>query len=170
MLAAFFFILLTAGSFTVRMFQPAPAVVMQSEFESARPAVLFGKGGGGGGGASEPAVSELLPTEAEIAANIGLEADAPAGAAVAITPLAPLSEAKTVESLQPMAAPEETTVMDNALAAEAPQSVPPEVQSEIRTNRSTAWSYIAILQILLATLAVITGLLAFYFRKDSLHR
>ena len=52
MLAAFFFFILTAGSFTVRMFQPAPAVVMQSEFESGRPAELFGKGGGGGGGAS----------------------------------------------------------------------------------------------------------------------
>ncbi len=166
MLAAFFLVLLTAGSLTVRLFQPAPVVVMQSEFDSARPAGLFGKGGGGG---SEPAVSGPLPTEAEIAANKGLEADTPIGAAVAITPLAPLPEAKSAESFQSMAAPEETTVMDNALVAEAPQTVPPEVQREIRPNRATAWSYIAILQILLAALAVITGLMAFYFRRDSLN-
>ena len=69
-----------------------------------------------------------------------------------------------------MSAPEETTVMDNALVAEAPQTVPPEAQSEVRPIRAIVWSYIAVLQILLASLAVITGLMAIYFRRDTLHR
>jgi hypothetical protein len=164
-LASFFFILVTVGSFVVRNFQPAPSVVMRSEVENARP---VGMGGGGGGPGQAPAIAPL-PTQEAQTLQQETEPEIPLAKALAVTPVAGEIVTPTSPEIQALSVPEESAVADASPAADATLQKLQATPTATHPASPSIWSFLGILQIFLALLAVITGLGALYMRKNVYH-
>ena len=166
MLATLFFIVVTLGSFTVQFLRPAPVVVMSSDTESNRVAPPFGMGGGGGG-AQEPPVIPPAPTEEALIYPMEEEAEMPMANVLEVTPVVGTEATPTAEQFQALTIPQEPSAADASPEAEEGNESVVTPESARQAGEKTAWSFLGILQIALALLALITGLAAIYLRRGS---
>jgi anti-sigma factor RsiW len=164
MLATFFFIIMTAGSFYLRAYAPAPRQVT-AVAQDARP---FGMGGGGG---------MVEPPAAPAGAAPALEATDAAPAAIAsaaitdTTELAPASEAYPADPVAKAIPGAEGQNPEAPQALEVPnpaidQPVQPAATPGLSTWR-LGWIILTAVQVLLAFLALVTGAAAFWLRRSS---
>jgi anti-sigma factor RsiW len=164
-LASFFFILVTVGSFAIRYFQPAPSVVMRSEVENAAP---VGMGGGGGGSGQAPALAPL-PTQAALTAQQEGEAETPLVKALAVTPVAGEIVTPTPGAIEALTVPEESASADASPAVEETLQKLQTTPALVQPANHSIWSFLGIIQIFLALLAAVTGLGALYLSRNALH-
>jgi anti-sigma factor RsiW len=171
LLATVFFVLVTVGSLAVNYVQPDQSVLMSSNLENSRQAPELGMGGGGGG-APEPPAMAPMPTQAELPAQAEMEASTAEPGVLQVTPLAAVVLTPTAEAFQAFVVPLESEVADEIPIVEEPVAKanitqpqsPEEPQSEQSGNSP---AILRILQVLLGLLALITGILAFYLRRNS---
>ncbi len=175
MLATLFFIIVTAGGLVLRFNLPAQTVVMRSDQSQNAPAApAFGMGGGGGAASSniQAPQAPALPTEAA-AANALESAPAQTGpASLQVTPLAP--ESTPGEAPQaPM--PKALSVVQGSPEAQPPNAQAPQDMFQKRPAPAAqpfargAWTLLTVLQVLLALLAVVSGVAALYLRRLGRH-
>lgn len=160
-LATIFFVLITVGDFAVRTFAPPPLTMSASE-QTAPIFGMGGGGGGGGGGALQPEVELLAPTEAPAASIPGQAAASPIPdyKSLVVTPVGP---------------PESPVITEDVAQAKEVSVEPEEngerqLESEAQQPAAQRWpahTLILALQILLAILAVVAGLAAFYVRRAA---
>lgn len=183
MLAALFFIIVLAGDLVGSSLQPSTIAMS----DTVQPAPLampgFGMGGGGGGGDA----SELAPAAAQPAAETR---EMPEIEAMAEAPAAVMSEDTTLREAPGEAAPgpsiaeaaateaaavapaAKEAAQSPASAGEAQQAAAPEVQAQLSAENqagsiaaTNAWSFLRILQTILALIALVTGAAALALRK-----
>lgn len=160
LLATIFFVMISAGSFAIRMNQPAQSVVMRSEVENAQPAPFFGFGGGAVE-APAPALAPM-PTQEEMTAKMESEMLPSEPGAIQVTPLAKAMTTPTAEALQAFSAPLETTVIDDMPPAAKESPAVPQ-------DGWTIWSWVIFLQVSLAILALTCAAAAIYLRRNPTH-
>ena len=182
-LATIFFVLLSISQFwltgapTMKMAQHVSQVLMTSEVEiEAPPAPSFGMGGG----AVENTATEVFPAEAPAALALAQPTQEAvnkiAGEASPVTP-----EADTLE-VTPLGLPSTPTLMPAVEMADQAVAVSEEALTEnrslegeaapLRTSEGTtsvmwSWSLLKLFQVLLALLAVSTGVAAIWIRKSG---
>lgn len=166
-LATLFFILVTFGSFSIKFISPAQSVVVRDQTENARPGAPFGMGGGGGGGAVEAPALAVMPTQEPAILEAESEMVQPAAKALVVTPLTPTQPTPTPEQMLAMAAPQESSAADSSMPTIGMQGSAAEVGITNQPAAHAAWSTLAILQITLAILALVTGLAALFLRRNS---
>jgi hypothetical protein len=176
MLATLFFILVSAGGLALRISQPAQTVVMSSD-QAAQPAPNFGMGGGGGGGGpasnAAPALEPLAPTEAAVSITMEKAPAETESAQLQVTPLTPALPESTQSDMPPAEMPKAL-----ALAQGSPQAQPPNAPAPQELARQAqptppspvggrVWTLLILLQVLLAVLALASGIAAVYLRRSG---
>jgi len=175
MLATLFFILVSAGGLALRISQPAQTVVMSSD-QAAQPAPNFGMGGGGGGGPASnaaPALAPLAPTEAAVSITMEKAPAETESAQLQVTPLTPSSPEATQSDIPPAEMPKAL-----ALAQGSPQAQPPNAPAPQELARQAqpiaqspvggrVWTLLIVLEVLLAVLALASGIAAVYLRRSG---
>jgi hypothetical protein len=163
LLATFFFVLVTAGSFLVKSMAPAPVTVMRANVQNAAPA-LSGKGGGGGEAGPAPMAPPAPTQEASsLLAQSGTET--PGIQALQVTPQTEGVITPTPVQVQALAAPRESAVTDQSASGKQPAEKSLATQQVEAHTSQTIWSFLGVVQIILALLAVITGLLAIFLYR-----
>lgn len=167
-LATIFLVLVIAGDLIGSSM--SPQTIASSDLPQQAPFVMpgFGMGGGGGGG-SEVGSENVLPEEEAAMEAPALEPTQ--GASMKGAPELGAPEAESALQAVPPAALEEAPSLSEAPApageAEEITSEPGAQATEEVDLRQTSWPFIRILQVLLALLAIGTGLGAFLLRRAS---
>jgi hypothetical protein len=173
-LATLFFFIVTAGGLALRFSLPAQTVVMRdAQSQNARSAPLFGMGGGGGGGGSNeaPSLPPLAPTEVTAENSMGKAPSQPGAAELQVTPLSPAPLEGTPDESQPGLMPKALSAVQGSPEAQAPFAQAPQAPIEQAPSPGaqpvggSAWTLLAVLQILLAILAVVSGVAALVLRR-----
>jgi hypothetical protein len=182
-LAALFFVVIFAGELVARSIQPEPMQVSHAPQFFMEP---MGKGGGGGGGPEIPEASWEMPADAivpeaegEVMATEEMLSKAyeppmpaaeapnlmvtPLGLAAATPTLAGTAEEKEAVDAQERAM--QAAPLEQDLGSEA-QAEPAPLPDEGETD-APSWSVLRALQVLLAILAVGSGLGAIYLRRSA---
>lgn len=160
-LATFFFIILSVGNMLAIRTQP---VLISQSNAVQQPA--FGMGGGGGGEfESEESLpeSQALPAEPQAAMEAGdLTAES-----LLVEPV-PAETDVRAKTMAPSMSPETQPPME--ALQQAPQAIEPLTVEEstdlAKDSRATIFSMIAILQVILAILAIFTGAIALYLYRS----
>lgn len=180
-LAALFFVVIFAGELVARRIQPEPMQVSHAPQLFMEP---MGKGGGGGGGPEIPEASWEMPVDAIVPEGEAMApeemmskayeppmpaADAPnlmvtpLGLAAATPTLAGTAEEKEAVDAQERSM--QVAPLEQDLGSEA-QAEPAQLPDEGETD-APSWFVLRVLQILLAILAVGSGLGAIYLRRSA---
>ena len=165
-LATLFLILITSGNYFFKFIGNGPIIVSDSQSYNSDTSPKFGKGGGGGGGGAVQA-PVVIPTQDDLMLKSDESQGFQAESALVVTPEAVTETSVPADQVQALLAEPEpeagiSQAEEEPLANDAnPQSVPQE------TNRFFI-SWMNILQALLATLAVGSGIAAFYIRRKRL--
>lgn len=169
-LATIFLVLVMAGDFVGSSMRPQTIAV--SDLPQQAPMLVpgFGMGGGGGGGDGAPALTEEQAIDSVASEPAELEEPA---AVMKMAPEKNASEGEETLQTAPAVAPsaaiqEEPLPQGEAkLLEEEAESVDRNhlEETEIETPGQTSWPLIRVLQILLAILAVGSGVGAFFLRK-----
>jgi len=163
-LATFFFVLVTAGSLIVQNFAISQTVVQKPASQNFAAAPL-GKGGGGGGDSPEMPAIAMEPTSEVMQRQMEQGSETPATLMIQVTPQS--FAAPAAAPVQGFAEPRELAGTDEAaVAMQPPQDISPS-ETNTMSSRVRAWSIVTITQILLALLAIITGIAAFIIRRQT---
>lgn len=171
-LATIFFVLISAGSLYVRLYGPEPRQVALSQPQdqvAAAPAP-FGMGGGGGGAVEPPMAASRPMTE-----SATLEGQAPdepmAALAVEVTPEATPEAAASAAGEAPAFPVEAPNAkIRPGLAPDQPLQDPAALEREAARQVQAwklGWTILAVVQTLLALLAVGAGAAALYLRLGA---
>jgi hypothetical protein len=176
-LATIFFLVVLVGDLAAGKMRPTMLPQQQvSNADAPAPMAIWGMGGGGGGGGAEEATTGQVIAEGQV---ITAEGDGPAmgkaappeagDTALAVTPLG----MAVAETPQPPMEGESMRAVAPKEAPGAADQVAPGAPGESREaeredgSRQTGWPVLRVLQVLLAVLAVGTGLAAFYLRRSA---
>lgn len=171
LLATLFFVIVFIGDLAT-----AGVQMKSSAFGEAlqEPVSLVGGMGGGGGGGGGPVdqglelplekAAEAPPTEAARGTDLALRLE--------VTPL-PLQATETslpAAALAPSDVHTDTLTDENSQSQSnlAPGEQPPPIREKVSVTWAWRWSVLQVLQVLLALLAVATGLAAFFLRRGEL--
>lgn len=166
-LATIFLVLVMAGDFVGSSMKPQ--TIVASDLPQQAPWAMpgFGMGGGGGGG-SDVGSEPVMP--AEDAAMEMPAVESTDTAAMKAMPEAGAPEAET--ALQ--AVPPASLAEESAVSEAPPSAVEPEISANAASREvaeeatgQTSWTFIKILQVLLALLAISTGLGALLLWRTS---
>jgi hypothetical protein len=174
-LATLFFLIVTAGGLVLRFNLPAQTVVMRADqSQNAQPVAPFGMGGGGAGpGSNEaPALALPAPTEAAVAnATMEKAPELPMAGELQVTPLTPAAPEGTPDESLPGVMPKALSQVQGPAEAQPPAAPAPQaLVQQAPANGSQpvgrgAWTFLTVLQILLASLALVSGAAALYLRR-----
>jgi hypothetical protein len=163
-LATIFLVVLSAGNLLVNRMQP---VQMSQAYLAQQPALGIGGGGGSGGGAESPQ-NPAVPVEKQGELLSTPEASSSMAEALPVTPLPNVSDSQSntpgpSESLGMAVPPQEPGPIPEISEPESAQPAP----SQAAENLRPGISLITMIQIILATLAVFTGIIAFSIRRSQ---
>jgi hypothetical protein len=171
-LATVFFVLISVGSLLVVRYGPAPVVVEANPAMEGRPMGGGGMGMGGGPAPAAPAVAMEAQQATDEAVAEALATGAPVGELLS-TPAMGLDQqpglAASPEVDQRYAAtpqPEAEGLNANSAAAKAPEGQP-QSTADTSSALSTGWIVLGGVQLLLAVLAIGSGLAAYAMRRAA---
>jgi hypothetical protein len=162
-LATIFLVVLTAGNLFVGRMQP---VQVSQAYLAQQPAV--GIGGGGGGGGAELPQNPAVPLDNQGELLSTPEANSSLAEALPVTPL-PTATGSQLKASAPDASlglavpPQAEGAIPEAGEPESAQPIP----SQAAQNLAPGISMIGTLQVILAVLAVFTGIIAFSIRRSQ---
>lgn len=160
-LATFFFVLITVGSFAAQRMQPAQMMVMSSELEGDHKAPSVGMGGAAS--QSEAPVAPALapvPTLGIQSGEMSVESPATDENTREIAPLTLESATPTPESVQAFVAPLEPEPAAKANATQPGGNAP------FQPEGKNLFTFVIFIQAALLLLALFTGVLAYLVRKN----
>ena len=163
-LATIFLVVISVGNLIANRMQPAQI----SQSFAQQPAFGMGGGGGGGGGGSESEQSLSVPEALQVEEQLTPEVSDMAAEALPVEPLPAGTESQlkaAVPNPTPTAEPPSEALRVAPEAGQPLEAASDEIASA--QTKGSALTFIALLQIILAILAITTGIIAFYLRRST---